>query len=248
MRVFSKMESRKKDSLGTICFVVFFADHNVSDKISVFSITRVFVSSAPALLFFSKSESGENNHDTSLMHVICFLVRVCFCLQYTEYRVENFNPHEQLLGMIHNPIKTLWIFIFSIHTQFAGFINATYYISCEGAIVPGIMSILFFCFVLYSLCATKKEMEFTLIEKMWIFTIVIAVWMLMDLALYLSFSPVGALAPIGVQGRYLTPTILILIYVMSGRVVVTKGSSNNTLAWGIVYSVVLTMSMSYYFY
>lgn len=54
----------------------------------------------------------------------------------------------------------------------------------------------------------SERMNWKKWEKRWICLMIFGIWLLTDLALYVTYTPVGSMVMHGVQGRYLTPLLI----------------------------------------
>lgn len=76
---------------------------------------------------------------------------------------------------------------------------------------PETIIVLYLILLIISVFAEKNEEDFNWKEKIWLLLIFIGVTFLVEIAMYTSFTPVGAEFVGGIQGRYYIPIYIIIL-------------------------------------
>lgn len=170
---------------------------------------------------------------------------------FVEWITPGFDREEQIKFICTHPLETLWIFTSSVLSQPPEFIDRFFGMSgFKAAILPGIFKEAHVALVCLLLLLSEK-LNWKKWEKIWIFFMILGTWLLTDLALYVTFTPVGSLVMAGVQGRYLTPLLLMaaLILPKINQHEWKEEKINSALCYcNIIFSTVLVLGIGYYFY
>ncbi len=126
------------------------------------------------------------------------------------------NPMQQASFILHNPhsyINVLWNTYFftwgdTITRSFIGSFGWVDTPLSEWIVSIGYISLFILLFANNGVDKIKKLL---ISEKILIGLIITAFWMIVNLALYVFYSPVGYKIIVGVQGRYFLPILLLLI-------------------------------------
>ena len=170
---------------------------------------------------------------------------------FVEWISPGFDRGAQIKFVCTHPLETLWIFTSSIFSQSPEFIDRFFGMSgFKAAILPGIFKEAHVALVCLLLLLSEK-LNWKKWEKIWIFFMILGTWLLTNLALYVTFTPVGSLVMAGVQGRYLTPLLLMaaLILPKINQHEWKEEKINSALCYcNIIFSTVLVLGIGYYFY
>ena len=169
---------------------------------------------------------------------------------FVEWISPGFDREAQIKFVFTHPLETLWIFTSSILSQTPEFIDRFLGMSgFDAAILPGIFKEAHVALVCLLLLLSEK-LNWKKWEKLWIFFMILGIWLLTDLALYVTFTPVGSLVMHGVQGRYLTPLLFIVALILPKiRQTGWKEEQINSVLYycNIIFSAVLILGIGYYF-
>lgn len=170
---------------------------------------------------------------------------------FVEWISPGFDREAQINFISAHPSETLWIFLSSVLSQPPEFIDRFFGLSgYEAAVLPGIFKEAHVVLVCLLLLLSEK-LDWKKWQKLWIFFMLLGIWLLTDLALYVTYTPVGSLVMHGVQGRYLTPLLLIaaLILPKINQTGWREEQINSVLCYcNIFFSAVLVLGIGYYFY
>ena len=125
----------------------------------------------------------------------------------------NVHPTEQVQTIINNPIHILNAFTFDYYNMGNYYINSAIGDDLGWLEInpPEILITSYLILILFSILLEKHNYEFNLKNKLWIFSIVIGIITLVQLALYVNFTPVGGEFIGGIQGRYYIPVFILLL-------------------------------------
>ncbi|MDS0525586.1 DUF2142 domain-containing protein [Clostridium sp. SHJSY1] len=128
----------------------------------------------------------------------------------SQWKVSGANDKQQLLFILHNPLQYAKVCIQYISKSALSYFEGATILLCYVKPLDTIwlvydMAILF---VLSVIDNESHVLKFRWIDKGAIFVSIAAAWGLVITALYLTFSPVGAVDVSGVQGRYFAPLML----------------------------------------
>lgn len=170
---------------------------------------------------------------------------------FVEWMSPGFDREEQIQFISTHPLKTLWIFMSSIISLPPGFIDRAFGMNgYDGAVLPGVFKEAHAVLVCVLLLVSEK-MNWKKWQKYWIFFIILGIWLLTDMALYVTFTPVGSIVMHGVQVRYLTPLLLpaALILPKVERAGWEDRQVSSAVCYcNIVFAAVYVLGMGYYFY
>jgi len=131
----------------------------------------------------------------------------------------NVNGTEQMKQMIKNPVSSVKLLVKDFYY------NVTNYIRLAVGSELGWLEIkpsqtlisLYILILLASAIIEKNNYEIKKLEKVWILLICIGVTVLIQLAMYWTFTPLGANFIGGVQGRYFIPIIILVLLCISKK-------------------------------
>ena len=170
---------------------------------------------------------------------------------FVEWSSLGFDRGAQIHFVITHPLETLWIFVSSIFSQPSEFIDRAFGISgFDSAILPGVLKEAHIVLVCVLLLLSEKA-NWKKWQKCWIFFMILGIWLLTDLALYITFTPVGSIVMHGVQGRYLTPLLLLgaLIWPKIDQTGWKRQQIDSAVCYcNIIFAAVFVLGMGYYFY
>ena len=175
------------------------------------------------LLFFKKNISKK---DKIIFVTLSIILSVSFTAieyihanQYTsqpqamkEYsEMVNINSSKQIGEIIQNPVKTAIVFVKDWASNGGMYITDAIgkrlgWLNIE---VPVIYILGYFALLICSIFIEKNEKMIKLSSKIWLQAICIGILLLVQLALYISSTPVGANFVGGVQGRYFIPILIV---------------------------------------
>lgn len=131
----------------------------------------------------------------------------------------NVNSTEQIKQMINNPVSSIKLLVQDLYY------NTTNYIRLAVGSELGWLEIkpsqtlisIYILLLLASAIIEKNNYEIKKLEKVWILLICIGITILIQLAMYWTFTPVGANFIGGVQGRYFIPIIILVLLCISKK-------------------------------
>lgn len=170
---------------------------------------------------------------------------------FVEWISPGFNRGAQIQFVFTHPLETLWIFVSSIISQTPEFIERFFGMSgYDSAILPGIFKEAHMVLICVLLLLSEKT-NWKKWQKYWIFFMILGIWLLTDLALYVTFTPVGSIVMHGVQGRYLTPLLLVgaMILPKIDQTRWTEQKIGSTVCYcNIIFAAVFVLGVGYYFH
>lgn len=98
-------------------------------------------------------------------------------------------------------------------------------------------------FILY-VALTESEDSFKIKDKIIMLIAFLMVWGMTSVALYLSFTQVGALYVAGYQTRYIVPILPLLLFSISNRKVVAKQTENRNYNIAMITSIFLAIGIA----
>lgn len=210
------------------------------------------------LLFLLPKDSFHFKH-ANIWKCVLILVISAFSLlwatqissNFVEWVSVGFDREAQMEFILSHPLETLWIFLSSIFSQLPDFIDRFFALSgCNGAILPGPFKethVLLICAALFF----SEKLNWKKGQRLWLFLMILGIWLLTNLALYVTFTPVGSLVMLGVQGRYLTPLLLAaaLIFPKAEQHPWKEERLSSAVCYcNIIFPLMLTLGIGYYFY
>lgn len=207
------------------------------------------------LLPKSKFRFAHVNLWKAALILVVSTVALLWCTQispsFVEWIMPGFDREGQLAFIKTHPVQTLWIFVSSIVSQTSEFIDSFFCMSgYDGTIMPGLFKEAHAAFVCLLLLLSERT-EWKKWQKIWLFCMTFGIWIVTDLALYVTFTPVGSLTMYGVQGRYLTPLLF------TGAMIIPKidqtGWKDEQIKSvvcnaNIIFAVIFAMGIGYHFY
>lgn len=170
---------------------------------------------------------------------------------FVEWISPGFDRERQIDFISNNLFQTFWIFISSILSQTPEFIDNFFCMSgLIGGNLPSVLKEAHVVFVVIILILSE-QLEMKKWQKVYLLFMCLGIWMVTDLALYVTFTPVGSLVMTGVQGRYLTPLLIIAAMFMPKirQTTWTERQVENAVLYGnIIFAVMLALGIGYYFY
>lgn len=125
------------------------------------------------------------------------------------------NAPEQLRFVVNEPLSAIWVLVAYMMTAFlpvlVPFSTASFAYFGELASGWHYAIIAFLAFVAFTDIDKRKKPYMRPVGVLWTFVIVVCVTLLMELALYVSFTPVRNPLVSGMQGRYFFPIIIPLL-------------------------------------
>ncbi len=187
----------------------------------------------------------------TLISIIALVWTTQISSHFVEWMSPGFNRDEQIDFIKHNFFQTIWIFVSSIFSQPSEFIDNFYCMSgLIGGNQPGLLKEAHVVFV-FLILIISEQIDLKQWQKAWLFVITLGIWMLTDLALYVTFTPVGSLTMTGVQGRYLTPLLMLIalfIPKLKQNTLKTEQIENIVHYGNVIFSLMLSLGIAYYFY
>ena len=135
-------------------------------------------------------------------------------LAMAEYNQKmNVNSSLQIEHILDNPIFTIKTFAKDL------IVNGEMYIKAAvgqdlgwlNIKIPPICILAYIILLLYSIIIENNQTEIKTLDKIWIEMICLGIVVLVQMAMYTSFTPIGANFIGGVQGRYFIPILLLQI-------------------------------------
>ena len=77
--------------------------------------------------------------------------------------------------------------------------------------------VLYIIILLLSVVSEKSKFELNKWSKIWIIAIILAISALLKISMYVFFTPVGLERVCGVQGRYYTPILFLVLYCVTKK-------------------------------
>lgn len=134
-----------------------------------------------------------------------------------EYMQEfNVNSKEQISQIIRNPKYAYEVLKKDLLDNGENYIKMAVgsklgWLEIE---IPNIYILLYIILLIYSVVIEKSPYNLKILEKTWILIISLGIIVLVQLAMYISFTPVGVDFVGGVQGRYFIPILILPLLCM----------------------------------
>ena len=93
----------------------------------------------------------------------------------------------------------------------------------------------FIVLLILATISEKNTLEFKWKSKIWLLLIILAISLLINVAMYVSWTPVGANIVNGVQGRYFTPILILALLCLVKKDTNWKVNNLNTKAMTITF-------------
>ena len=169
---------------------------------------------------------------------------------FVEWMSPGFDRNGQISFLLEKPFQALWIFVSSILSQPSEFIDRFFGLSgYDPTVLPGILKEAHAGLICALLLLLEKT-SWVKWQKLWITFMILGIWLLTDLALYVTFTPVGSLVMHGVQGRYLTPLFLVVAWILP-KIRQTSWNEEQiqsaTCYCNIIFAVIFALGIGYYF-
>lgn len=131
----------------------------------------------------------------------------------------NVDSSKQIENIINNPSNIIKAYIYDWYNMGNHYIYMA--IGSELGWLelnpPEIIITLYLICLIFSTLVEKHDYGFNWKNKIWILLIVIGVMFLVEIALYVGFTPVGAEFIGGIQGRYYIPIYILLLLCLCGK-------------------------------
>ncbi len=117
------------------------------------------------------------------------------------------EPSEQIQHILKNPTSMIPVFIESINQD--GYLRSMLgsHLGWLNIEISSSYITLFLVFLVLAPFMEKNEMELKKSHKIWLLFLALATYWLVFLALYITWTPVGNVRALGVQGRYFLPIV-----------------------------------------
>ena len=139
----------------------------------------------------------------------------------TDSYAEEFNVDsgKQIENILNNPKNVIKAYIYDWYNM----ANEYIYMAIGSQLgwlnikPPEIIMTIYLICLIYATLVEKHNYEFNWKNKIWIILIAAGVIVLTEIALYVSFTPVGAEFIGGIQGRYYIPIYILLLLCLCGK-------------------------------
>lgn len=241
--------SKKIDIKQKIIYVI------VSILISISKIAYVPLTAISALFLFSKKEDRKSRiifvGVTIIISVISALGWYKFSTCYpevTSHKIyieqNNVNATEQVKALIHNPGN----FIMALkQALLEGLYLDTTIGSNLGWLNIGVPNLVIYIFIMLLIIAPfldENEIELKRSEKIWTNLIALGTYMVVILAMYVTWTDVGSQVIKGVQGRYFIPIISLPLLTLCGKEKRISKSKYNNITISIIAIVLNCIAIS----
>ena len=126
---------------------------------------------------------------------------------------ENINPERQIDYIKNNPLDFIKLLTEkyvnntkAVSDEAIGSVLDLYYIKINPLIILAFSGIL-----ILSAISEKSKFELSKKSKIWILSIIFAITLLVYIVMYINYTPVGSNDIIGVQGRYYSPLVVLVL-------------------------------------
>lgn len=163
----------------------------------------------------------------------------------------NVDSSKQIQTIIDNPKHIIKAFLYDYYSMGNYYINSA--IGSELGwleIKPAeIVITAYLILLLASTLLEKHNYEFNIKNKLWILLIVIGVMTLVQIALYVGFTPVGAEFIGGIQGRYYIPVYILLLLCLCRKKynLCTTNSEIKLISTSSILNILIIFEMIKYF-
>lgn len=213
--------------------------------ISISKIAYVPLTAISACLILRKQEDKKGKiifvSITIIVSVIAALGWYKFSSCYPEVKSHkiyieqnNVNAKEQIKSIIHNPSN----FLIALKQAFSEglYLNTTIG-SSLGWLNIGVPSVVLYIFIMLLIVSPfldENKIELERSEKIWTNLIALGTYMLVILAMYITWTDVGAKVIKGVQGRYFIPVLALPLLTMCGKEKNIAKSKYNNITVAII--------------
>lgn len=166
-----------------------------------------------------------------LLFVVALLVyKYSSDMGINQWKLPNVDSDKQMTNIIKNPIGYLKMLVVFFSTNSVGYLTSTFGLMGYVLVINPLVTLLnicvtvFLCLFDYQEAQTKENVYFNLKEKTIVGFSILSMIILSATALYITFTPVGALKVDGYQARYLTPMALLGMYMLTSRKLESKYS------------------------
>lgn len=217
--VFKKEERTKKDKI--ILYIL-------TALMSMFKYVYILIAGILFIKIFDKKENKKEILKVSaIMIIIGALVGIswmmfssrfsstpdAFKAYYEEVNVDSVQQLDYIKGNIFK-FGTIFVKEFVIYGQEYIFDSIGQKLGwLEINVNQGII-VLYLILLIITTISEKNKFEFNLKSKLWIMCLIFAIISLINIVMYLQFTPVGYPRICGVQGRYFTPIFILILLCM----------------------------------
>lgn len=244
--------SEKRIAYREMFLLLFFSIIGLNIKLGYFPL-MFLVLLIPLSRFLTKRSAVQ-------FFIFFFLVNIGFFLLYRNIFQDiamptQTNPSEQFRFVLYAPIHFLYIVFETVYKSgITNYISGVLYRSGWGSPVPPMLSVAIFLWIVFLLKTQKDRMVLSWKHRVIIGIAFFSNFLLLYLALYMGWTPVGADKVSGVQGRYLIsllPLFLFLIYAGNGKWATLWVQKNRNaltvIGYGILFSFIF-MSIYHNYY
>lgn len=131
----------------------------------------------------------------------------------------NLDAKQQINYLMEKPIRVQQVFMKTMELYGQFYIESCISSPLGWLNIPinQINTITFVFILLFSIVIENNKVSFNIKERIWTLFITIGIVFLVVIGLYITWTPVGAEAAVGVQGRYFIPIILPLLLCFSPK-------------------------------
>ena len=134
-------------------------------------------------------------------------------------RIANVDTSRQIAFIKENPVKFLGVLareyiVYGPEYVFGAVGNKLGWLDVN--VNMGII-VLYIIILLLSVVSEKSKFELNKWSKIWIIAIILAISALLKISMYVFFTPVGLERVCGVQGRYYTPILFLVLYCVTKK-------------------------------
>ncbi len=242
----------------SICFRLHDSDNPIENRSVVFLIllmimitgTKNIAYTPVFLLFFIIKSSKFKSRKAYFVSLGTGILSIVFLILImrifspgfaTDDRAAGANARQQILFIFQNPLTFLYAVANTFHLQLNTNVSALQHFHFFGKDIGNICIFLLpvFLFWLAKADCGSTVRNFSEINNYLIYFIVISNIFLINLAMYIFFSPVGSIVIYGVQGRYYIPIVALLLLAVNKNSVARYDPG---LAFGSAYVLILMLN------
>jgi len=226
--------------------------------VTLSKMTNVFMAGLILLIPSNRFKSIKKANFSKIFIILCsiicaatyywYITRFPSSQEHLIYLKEsNVNSGEQIKYIIMNFPEWFRNFGASLINNFANYIMSLSEFGWLEYSIPLMPIIIIALFV--KICIQEQEIQISRANKTLIFLMVIGIYVSTCLAMYLSWTPVGDLTILGVQGRYFIPMLGLsaLLFVPTEQVIVARNHIGDMVAiLGMNSALLITTAIRYY--
>ena len=217
-------------TLATTMFMNIITDDKLNKKYLIIFLLSVIWASLPKaiycplllLLLFIPNNKFDNNKQAYMFKSLIIFITVLLLITFVipaasgsaggDVRGGNTSVSGQLSFIIHNPLNYMKVLLsFAFHNLLKMFVGSSNFVSfayLAPANKTRIFGYIYLLFFIYTVLTSEKP-KYNSKYNILIILEIVAIWLLICTALYLSYTPVGESSINGVQSRYFIPIMLL---------------------------------------